>query len=210
MSETSVTTKSELQPKNRTVSEFWGIVVVTSVVLFITLFAVGGLTLSIYQDPCVLNQELGANNPLTLGAIVTGIIALAGLYYFIETDETNFFREDAGNFVQGLAAVTILLAGISNLCWEYLRVLASQNSATNSETGTCTTSTQYGSHLTENELGSLLSLIGPFATPNIIALTFVTCLVFGLCWAARDGLRLTYRGFRCCDRLVGSGVVTFG
>lgn len=196
MNEASTTTKSELLPKNRTVSEFWWTVALTPVVLFIALFAVGGLTLSFYQDPCVLNHELGANNPLTLGAIVTGIIALAGLYYFIETDATNFFREDAGNSVQGLAAVTILLAGISNLCWEYLRVLALQNSETASETGICTASKQYGSHSTENELESLLSLVGPFATPNIIALTFVTCLVFGLCWAARDGLRLTYRGFR--------------
>lgn len=120
-----------------------------------------------------------ASNPITFGGFLTGVIALAGLYYLIEIDTEQRFAEPSGEALQFLLTVAILIVGFLNLEWEYLAALR----------------TMHPTFLNQDlPIIELAALFAPLLTPNVLFLLISTSLVFNISLAARDSLPLTRRG----------------
>ena len=157
--------------------------------LSVSVIPFGILTLVVYLDrPAELCRDLGTNNPISLGALLTGLIAVVALYYAIEIDHFERFRKAEGEFIQTLCALTILVGACANLVWEYLRVLGAKLSPECSSHP----SAQANVPLNLEEL-QLRLLFSPLLTPNIILLILVTAFVIGLADAARSSLSFTLR-----------------
>ena len=161
--------------KDLTVRNFLGSMVATQLIIWAILYATGSIASTLYTNGGALSKDLGSNNPLTLGAFLTGVVALVGLYFAIEVDPLKRFKTSAGESVQYVAASAILAVGVLNVVWEYLRVLAVS---------------------TDSHTIRQIDLIHYAFTPNILLISATTALVFGICYVARDSLKLTPRGFR--------------
>ena len=161
--------------KDPTVRNFLGSMVATQVIIWAIFYATGSIASTLYTNGDALARDLGSNNPLTLGAFLTGVVALVGLYFAIEVDPLKRFKSSAGESVQYVAVSAILAVGILNVVWEYLRVLAVNTKA----------------HAIRQ-----IDLMHYAFTPNVLLISVTTALVFGICYVARDSLKLTSRGFR--------------
>ena len=149
----------------------------------------GIFTLLVYLDrPAELCRDLGTNNPISLGALLTGLIAVVALYYAIEIDHFERFRKAEGEFIQTLCALAVLVGAYANFVWEYLRVLGAKLSPECSSHP----SAQANVSLNLEEMPSRL-LFSPLLTPNILLLILITAFVIGLAHAARSSLAFTLR-----------------
>lgn len=170
-------------------NDFLALLFATLFLLSVGVIPFGILTLLVYLDrPADLCRDLGANNPISLGALLTGLIAVVALYYAIEIDHFERFRKAEGEFIQTLCALTVLVGACANLVWEYLRVLGAKLSPECSSHP----SAQANVPLNLEEL-QLRLLFSPLLTPNIILLILVTAFVIGLADAARSSLSFTLR-----------------
>lgn len=110
------------------------------------LFIVVSVTLStailgayLYQSWPILKLHalVGESNPLTFGALLTGLVALSGLIFAIDRDRGDRFRFAEAKQLRGIVSLIIFFAGICNVIWEYMRAamkistyrLASETSA---------------------------------------------------------------------------------
>lgn len=183
-------------PENRTLPEFFGATAVTGAIAVISLLPVGFTAISTYDDLANLSMDLGSNSPISLGAFLTGVVALVGLYFVIEKDPERYFKDSSGETVQSVTIFVILGVGLLNIYWEYLRVLAQRAIANTCDPKHCTQDQPGTPPETPSQIGSEWELLLPILSPNLILLTLTTCLVVGVCWAAKDSLRLTDRGFK--------------
>ncbi|OFT70326.1 hypothetical protein HMPREF3145_04820 [Corynebacterium sp. HMSC05C01] len=125
-------------PENRTLPEFFGATAVTGAIAVISLLPVGFTAISTYDDLANLSMDLGSNSPISLGAFLTGVVALVGLYFVIEKDPERYFKDSSGETVQSVTIFVILGVGLLNIYWEYLRVLAQRAIANTCDPKHCT------------------------------------------------------------------------
>lgn len=124
----------------------------------------------------------GANNgsnPLSFSALLTGVVALVGLYYIIESDNGAKFEGPAGEAVQKLLVGAILLVGFLNVEWEFLAHLPAEVFASFS--------------LSDDP--PIWTLFKTLMHPSVSFLLIATSLVLAFCVIARASLALTPRGF---------------
>ncbi|OFT77349.1 hypothetical protein HMPREF3104_02395 [Corynebacterium sp. HMSC30G07] len=170
-------------------NDFLGVSFLTFVCIFATLLVSGSLTLFVYRNRIgALCSDLGTNNPISLGALLTGLIAVVALYYAIEIDHFERFRKAEGEFIQLLSTLAVLIGGLTNLIWEYLRVLGAKLSPE------CSSHQSAQADISPNlEEMQLRLLFSTLLSPNIILLTLVTVIVISLAAAARSSLSFTLR-----------------
>lgn len=70
-----------------------------------------------------LESQLGNANPITLSALSTGLIALAGLSVALSKDPGSRFLETESRVLQRLIYLLIAIPCVANVCWEYLAAL---------------------------------------------------------------------------------------
>ena len=70
-----------------------------------------------------LESQLGNANPITLSALSTGLIALAGLSVALSKDRGSRFLETESRVLQPLIYLLIAIPCVANVCWEYLAAL---------------------------------------------------------------------------------------
>lgn len=85
------------------------------------IFTILYLSTSVTLDD--LESQLGNANPITLSAISTGLIALAGLSVALSKDRGSRFLETESRVLQSLIYSLIAIACVANVCWEYLAAL---------------------------------------------------------------------------------------
>lgn len=74
-----------------------------------------------WRDLNTLSSLVGTSNPITLGALLTGFVALVGFNFLIMQDDGLLFGWKEGTDLQKLIALILMSAGIINLTWELLR-----------------------------------------------------------------------------------------
>ncbi|OFT29266.1 hypothetical protein HMPREF3171_07985 [Corynebacterium sp. HMSC08F01] len=72
-----------------------------------------------------LSAQLGSSNPLSLGALLTGLVAAGGITYAIDRDRGDRFTLEDGSSIQLLISAVALIAVILNVVWEYMRSVTS-------------------------------------------------------------------------------------
>ena len=101
---------------------------IVGLVVILLAFILSIFGMFIYMDKGdveVLSSQLGGSNPISLGALLTGLVAAGGITYAIDRDRGNRFTLEDGSSIQVLISTVALIAVILNVVWEYMRSVTS-------------------------------------------------------------------------------------
>lgn len=108
-------------PKFSVLKEFTAIAVGYGLIALFTTCILSAATLIAYGDLAHLSLTMGNTNPISLGALLTGFVALAGFSFLITQDKGELFGLSEGADLQRLITLLLMLAGAINILWEFLR-----------------------------------------------------------------------------------------
>ena len=84
---------------------------IVGLVVILLAFILSIFGMFIYMDKGdveVLSSQLGGSNPISLGALLTGLVAAGGITYAIDRDRGNRFTLEDGSSIQVLISLSLI------------------------------------------------------------------------------------------------------
>ncbi|MDK8800541.1 hypothetical protein [Corynebacterium coyleae] len=181
---------------------------IVGLVVILLAFILSIFGMFIYMDKGdveVLSSQLGGSNPISLGALLTGLVAAGGITYAIDRDRGNRFTLEDGSSIQVLISTVALIAVILNVVWEYMRSVTSVHKQ---HVERFIKEQQSSNATDEAPTLSFVDLVFAWFSPNVLMVAFVSAgalaIFFTLSTASRPDLQRIHNKTQAVSKRLAS------